>query len=220
MISALAGPSPWSAEFWDLFRAKYDSLAPADHAAMMAEFYPLSPVQSHFTMAAIAEFFAVHPARCVIEVGGWDGAVASAILAAHPSIAHWTNYEICRLATFQFDDPRYSAPALAESFVWDLPLATAAYDVLFASHRLEHMKAVNVRALLARLPTVTAVYVDVPLPDDAVDYRWPGYIGSHILELGWVQFEALFAEFGFAVERRLESPVFGESIRWFVRKES
>lgn len=217
MIPALVGPTPWSPEFWDLFRARYDTLTPADHAAVMAEFYSYSPVQSHFTLPAILDFFSAYPASRVIEVGGWDGKVASAVLIAHPEITHWTNYEVCCPAALAFACPRYETPDVTSTFVWDLPLSIARYDTLFASHSLEHMKAANIRALLARLPDVRAVYVDAPLPADTQDHHWPGYVGSHVLEIGHVQLEALFTEFGFSCERHMTSPTFGDSIRWFVR---
>lgn len=216
MIPALSGVEPLSVEFWNKWRSLYDTLTCADNAAIMADFYACNQTQVHYTLPAIIDFFAKHPAKRVIEVGGWDGEVARQILSERPEIEWWTNYEICRGAAAKLSCPRYEAPDLS-SFVWDLPLSIAKYDTLMASHILEHMKLRNIHALLDRLPTVRAVYVDAPIPLDTTTNTWAGYQGSHILEVGWKQLEDAFAEHRFACTNRMISPRFGDSIRWFAR---
>lgn len=211
------GGDLWTPSFWDHWRSIYDTLTPSDHSALYRQFYPYSPVQKHFTLSAVTEFMQTYTPRHVIEIGGWTGDVAEACLNAFPD-TYWTNFEICAEAARVFRHPRYATPPIENVFVWELPLGLGNFDALIASHSLEHMKLADVRKLLSHLPSVRSAYVDCPLRLDTVPDPWHQYEGSHILECGWHDFEAVFSEFGFDVAKRLTSPIFGESIRFFVRR--
>lgn len=198
--------APVSPADFDRWRAEYATTSYADQVAYYDGVWEKYPVQRHYNLPLAREFFAAPsgPTR-VLEVGGWTGDVAVDILPQWPSIKDWLNVEVCRGAARAgyMVVPFASAyrAVVLEDWIWNQPEAFfEPFTVLFASHSFEHMTATNLRALLAKVTHISHVYIDTPLPEEP--YDWHGYLGTHILELGWPQLIDLMAEFGWTLDRR------------------
>lgn len=185
---------------WDHWRNAYDDFSYEDHLKYYNEIYNHFPEQNHCTISQADLFFRQHqePIK-VLEVGGWNGAVADYMLENFPYIKMWTNYEICQSSIIngKIHDARYMS-IVPKTFIWDMKEILKA-DVFFASHALEHMKAKQVELLISRLTTVNRMYIEAPIPDSSTDTSWLGYVGTHILEIGWEQLETMLQSFGFKV---------------------
>lgn len=169
---------------FDTWRHSYDSMSYEDHRKAYSELWDLYPVQQHFDAAACSEFLDRARPVNVLEVGGWNGELASLVLPTHPSIEGWLNAEICDEAvdaTVCFDH-RYHA-VVPDKFIWEI-VAPTDYDTLVMSHSAEHMRWDQLRALFAAVKP-SAVYLAMPLPEDGDNPDWKGYDGTHILEVGW-----------------------------------
>jgi hypothetical protein len=134
--------------------------------------YRDNPDQRHFNGRAIGAFFGAleNPGR-VVEIGGWDGALADAMLKDTPSIESWDNYEICReICDLQkCSDPRYR---VHHARIVEPPSC----DTLVCSHVIEHMSEDEVTSLLDATDAA-ALYLDTP----ALSGDWSGSTSFHVL---------------------------------------
>lgn len=182
---------------WDAYRAQYDSLSYAEHQAFYDKVWDYHPVQVHYSGLGLASFFFDDQARHVVEVGGWRGEAAAATLAAHPSIASWRNFEICCGAASDpvVEDSRYRAIS-PPIWVWRTPPIAA--DTAVLAHVIEHMRGDQVEMLLDWLIDcgVQRMYIETPIELGGQDFT--GYLGSHVLELGWDAVEQLMLDRGFS----------------------
>lgn len=162
---------------WNAWRANYDTMSFADHQEFNADCVRLHPEQRCWNGEACDRFLAERWPRTVVELGGWDGSLAADMLARHPRIDVWTNYDISPGVPQACDDPRYQRVVL-DYWPWHYyPQA----DALIASHVFEHMRAEEVVRLVARWD-VGSIYIDCPVGPGPSG--WHGYEGSHILEVG------------------------------------
>lgn len=185
---------------WDEWRNSYDDLSYNDHLEYYNQIYEKFPKQNHCTISKADLFFsAISEPIKVLEIGGWNGAVADYMLENFSCIKHWTNYEICQSAISRgrVHSARYMS-LIPQTFIWDIKEIPEA-DVFFASHTLEHMKAKQVELLISRLITINRMYIEAPIPDSSTNTSWLGYSGTHILEIGWKQLETMLQSFGFEV---------------------
>lgn len=183
---------------FDYWRSHYAETTYADQVAFHEQVWKTFPVQTQVDLAAACEFFnAIHePVRQVLELGGWTGVAAAAVLPHLPDLERWLNVELCRSAAEKraTDDPAYEAVVL-DDWLWNQPDGFfAPFTVFFASHSIEHLAGANVEALLPKLANVRYVYLDAPLSQDAPD--WFGYPGCHVLEWGWSRLLEEFARHG------------------------
>jgi hypothetical protein len=126
----------------------------------------------------------------VIELGGWDGALAYAMMQ-RGDIEVWVNYDLVRPAQV-CDIPGYQFVKL-EDYFWNLEPQSA--DVFVASHTIEHLTGEELEKLFSVLD-VEYIYLDAPLPESGpVD--WKGYEGSHVLELGWDEVSSMLSRNGY-----------------------
>jgi hypothetical protein len=186
---------------WAGYRARYDAMTYADVAAFHDGVWDAFPAQEQHSRAAMDAFFAGHQPFHVVELGGWRGEAAARVLAAHPEIRSWDNFEVCRPAAESpvTADPRYRG-LHPETWAWEQP--PRPYDVAVLSHVIEHMKGRQVAALVAWLAAcgVRRAYVEAPIRDKP--RTWHRSHNGHVLELGWRDVRALFAAHGFVVTHR------------------
>ena len=195
---------------WDEWRAAYDEWTFEEQAAFYAQVHDEYPGQARFDAAALGRLLGwVGGDVTVVELGGWDGGFAAAILPNHPQVKRWTNYEICGEAVRGgvCDDPRYEGISLREWY-WDTPHAA---DVFVASHVLEHLRLRDVRRTLDATVARFA-YIQCPVDDASLGARkagppdWNGYPGTHILEVGWDGLQREFEARGWRLLPNLSSP--------------
>jgi hypothetical protein len=171
---------------WDQWRADYDTLDFAGQQSFYAAAGLAHPVQRHYNAEAATAFLELSGARAVVEVGGWDGALAADTITDR--VESWTNLEICSTVTPVCDDPRYEH-VLLRDFPWNYVLDG---DALILSHVAEHIRLRELAAL-ARVFTGGWVYIDCPVTEGPQD--WTGYEGSHVIEEGWDGIEKALAGF-------------------------
>lgn len=177
----------------DQWRAEYDTATVQDQKRWHSQVYEEYPGQSHFSlepMAAAIERF--HP-KTVVELGGWDGEAAIAMLERFPWILSWTNVEICGEAVRNGrTDPRYH-PLSPSNWYWDRRWVA---DMFIGAHVIEHLSAEHLGHVIDA--TVTPVfYVEAPINAQPID--WSGWSALHRLELGWNGVTDLFQKRHYAL---------------------
>jgi hypothetical protein len=186
---------------WAGYRAAYSTLSWADVARFHDDVWAAFPTQQQHSQAAVEAFFAGRQPVRVVEVGGWRGEAAARVLAAHPEIRSWDNFEVCRPAAESpaTADPRYRG-IHPDRWVWELD--PRRYDVAVLSHVIEHMRGRQVAALVGWLSDcgVRRMYVEAPLNDKP--RTWNRSQTGHVLEIGWTDVVALFDAHGYAVAYR------------------
>lgn len=190
---------------FEAYRAAYDGMSYADIVAWHEQVWKLYPDQDKHSTEHLEAFFRQHGSSEVLEVGGWRGEAASAMLAQFPGITGWHNYELCRSAAYTpvTDDPRYVG-TWPSDWVWHIAPPRA--DTAVLSHVIEHMRAEQVRLLAGWISAagVERVYVEAPIPDEPRSWRRSS--SFHVLELGWDGVIPMFEAHGFLVFDRLAYP--------------
>lgn len=183
---------------FDAWRKSYGKATFEEQQAFYSDVFLRYPVQRHFNLRAFQTALQevgtddLH----VVELGGWDGALAGIMLIIYQDIGLWTNLEICREivqhpACF---DPRYEPVAL-RAHVWENPRQVPPADLAVATHTFEHLSLEHAMAAIEALDPSKGLYVEIPLNEEPVN--WDGYFGSHILEVGWRGFEEALFERGY-----------------------
>jgi hypothetical protein len=148
------------------------------------------PCQQAFDLSCFVPFFRLHANHArVLELGGWKGELAAAVLAKLPSqqVISWDNYEISSVALLGSvcRDERYQA-IVPDDFVWNIDLPPV--DIWVMSHFAEHIRTCHLNLLFSRMGAeVNWLLIESPLPEQEDEVDWTGYHGSHILEVGWRQ---------------------------------
>jgi len=165
---------------WDAWRAGYDEMTFADQQAFYREVAELYPLQESANVCMAHDAFDLIEQEhlTVIELGGWNGRLASQMLA-RGDIAIWFNFDLVDVPqAISSAEPRYNQVVLDDWFWAERRKA----DVFVAAHTIEHLSAAHLRQLIACLD-VSWVYLEAPL--EAGPRDWTGYAGSHILDIGW-----------------------------------
>lgn len=200
---------------FDAWRERYDSMTYQDHLDAYSELWKLYPVQQHFDARATSEFLDLTKPERVFEVGGWNGELAYLMLATHPTIRSWENVEICREAAQAIPqgllgNGRYRrGDHPHDRFIWETEDPFEA-DALVMSHSAEHMRWIELQALIGSLH-MRSVYLASPLPTDGSAPDWNHYPGTHILEVGWDSIGAFLGGLGF---RQMVAPRTHEVRAW------
>ena len=149
---------------FDDWRRNYDRLTCSEHVEFYRKVAEVYPEQQHYNELAVRMFLADCEGP-VLEIGGWKGELAAAVLPDFPGIPEWLNVEIAPQAITESacTDPRYSV-VVPPAFIWDADIDLEPYRTLVASHVIEHLKRTDVVKLLNAIRHVDRMYVDAPLP--------------------------------------------------------
>ena len=169
----------WFQIDWDQWRREHHNLTFADQQAFYQRVAELYPHQQSFDALVCHEAFdrIADEDLDIVELGGWDGALASSMLT-RPDISRWTNYDLVEVPQV-CRHPAYRL-AILEDYLWSGDPIKA--DVFVACHTIEHLTSEELEKLFDWL-RVKYVYLEAPLKLEP--YDWTGYPGSHILEIGW-----------------------------------
>lgn len=200
-------PQPTAVDF-DYWRQAYDIMRDDERRNWDALCYAHFPEQAHGNGQLIdyclelARIKSLGEKPRVLEVGGWRGDHAAALLKRHDWIHSWTNIEFCEKAarTPKTDDPRYTA-VVPNHFRWWGKDEVPAADLLVLSHVIEHLSPEDLKGLLEATKHIPMVYCEAPLPE--VGTNWEGYLGTHILPLSWKEVDDLFLATGWPVRTLL-----------------
>lgn len=182
----------------DAWRAAYPTASYADHQAALSAVWAEYPEQRHFDVALVSSAIAAWSPRRVVELGGWDGELASAMLDDHAAIASWRNVELCREAAasgaglLARHGARYDASELGDWY-WSRRWSC---DLFVASHVIEHLSAEHLDLVLGATDA-RALFMDAPLADGPTD--WAGVSAMHALEFGWTGVTAMCRRHGYAL---------------------
>lgn len=191
----------------DKLRDRYDELSFQEFRSWCQQIAATWPEQAYWDAPAVSRFLDFTQADDVVELGGWDGALAQAVM--RPGM-DWLNLEVTevpQVCTF----PDFHLKVLEDwPWTWD-----DWGDVLIMSHVIEHMSVEHLRSLLRRCES-RAVYVDAPLSEES-GTNWRGSPTSHILPLSFIEVDALFFEHGFDRIHTEYTPAanVGSTIRWY-----
>lgn len=180
---------------WDHWRGEHARMTFADQQAFYRRVAEEHPCQQSFDVPhAQGTFDRIGGSALeVLELGGWDGALAQALLSTRTDIASWTNYDIVAVSQV-CRHPRYRLELLGD-YLWNQDEVRG--DVFLACHTVEHLTAAELARLFDVL-RVEFIYLQAPIEVSGRS-NWDGYNGSHILEIGWDEIDALLLERGYAV---------------------
>ena len=179
---------------FDQWRRFYDDLTFEDQKAVYREVAELYPRQRAFNTAEAIVFMETHAPVHVMELGGWDGKLASILLDLYDWVESWTNYDLVTVP-WACHDARYHQEELLRPF-WETPHPVA--DAFVATHVIEHMRYHELGALVRAIEKIPAVLIEAPIQRKPT--IWHGYHGTHILEVGWNAVDQLFRRHGYNIE--------------------
>lgn len=196
----------WRRNDFDRWRALYPWLSHSDQTDFYNQMAAFWPDQHQYDVAPVIELcnrlLADNASMSVVEMGGWTGQLAAEVLGTFHggSLTRWVNYELCsavgykqvphHFAVWPYRD-RYTVESLAWP-LWELnsqsnpqsPFGPAVKpDLFIASHVIEHLSLTHFCRLAEWLRGVPVVHFQAPLESDGTD--WTGYVGAHILPVGW-----------------------------------
>lgn len=154
------------------------------YAALSLQF----PEQNYFSLPLAQGFMDRFRPRSVVELGGWDGGLAAALLPGNPQIVSWENYEVAAVPQTCVDK-RYQC-VVADGWAWEQPLEAQAF---VASHVLEHLSVAHLGELIDAVGCRFA-YVDVPLSQTPT--TWAGSPTTHALTLSIEEFDGMWEQAG------------------------
>ncbi len=184
---------------WDQWREAYDTMTDEEHKAFAAEAEMRYPTQQHFTYTNFAHLFSrlAKPNCDVLEVGGWKGELAKHCLEAF-KIKYWLNIEFCEEALnkqVEISHPEHYTWRPSK-FNWFEEDRTNNGDVLISAHTIEHFSDAHMAKFIKWLSGIPLVMFEAPINHGEND--WRGYVGTHILKMGWDKINELMAAEGYA----------------------
>lgn len=195
---------------FDTWRADYDKMTVAQHKAWLSAIWTEYPVQEGWRLdeGGWSAFFDLVLERedqvRVVEIGGWDGGLATWALDRYERVKWWTNIDLCWEALYSSPMLERYAVYCPDCFPWEMP-ALFLGEVYLASHTIEHMSFEHLTALLEKIPD-SARYLAFtsPLPSNGVP-DWTGYLGTHVLEASWPMVVGLASQHGWVLMPGLSS---------------
>ena len=190
--------------FFDRYRHDYAAMPFAEHQRVYGVIERVYPDQSCFDRQAVASFLQmlithdIPPA--ILELGGWKGELAHAMLQQFRGIHFWHNIEICREAVqkvvCQDRWGRYTCNTLDDFFWREKPNWVQMYNTLILSHVVEHMRLEDFAGTIAHCAGkgVGYLYLDIPHITEDSHKAWRGWTNTHVLEGGWNDIEAILAQ--------------------------
>ncbi len=190
------------AKWFNAWRVKYDDMTYKEHCEAADELHENFPMNVQFHREYLLSILAPAteaPDMYVLEIGGGIGALAQDVFkAGGGQIREWVNLEISKKAIEETicQDYRYESMVLSD-WSWKEFEFWHRYNMLILSHVAEHMSGEHFKALLEKAQNIDIIYLDIPVPEKTPDINWNGYLGTHVLELGWDQIDAILHTLGY-----------------------
>jgi hypothetical protein len=197
----------------DAWRAAYlaGTLALDDHRRLYEQILAEFPEQNYYSLPLLCRFMGWSGAKSVVELGGWDGAMARDAMPLFSWLKRWDNYEIVDVPQVCVEDGyHFHVP---DAFMWEQPIRAHAF---VASHSLEHLTWEHLVALIEALDDVEHAYVDVPL--HSYEFDWQGTTTTHALTCSISQFDKEWIRQGWKVEQTYRRDVAVPSYVRFLRR--
>ena len=193
--------------FFDRYRRDYAAMSFVEHQHLYRIIERAYPDQTHYDEQAVAAFFtellAADVVPSVLEIGGWKGELANAMLTQFRDIRSWHNIEICAEAiekTVCHDQwARYTCDTGTDFFWNEKPTWIQIFNTLVLSHVVEHMRLQDFAGTIAHCASngIDYIYLDVPHITEDSHKTWRGWTNTHVLEGGWNDIEGILAQHGY-----------------------
>lgn len=195
---------------FDEWRNRYEAMTLEEQVAYHNELEKKYPDQAHYHLEWVKQAFsclnteqAVFKPR-VLEFGAWKGDLAEEIIKSG-LVSHWFGIEICDNAIknthckrpeFTYHKPIRFDWWNSESLYHLKELMN--YDIIIATHFIEHLSNQHFEQLINFCDTVPVVYFEAPLSNEG--QKWDGYEGTHKLEYGWNQVIEIMQKHGYELK--------------------
>jgi len=198
------------------YRKVYSSLTFNELKKQHEQWYRKYPLQSRFEKRFFVNCFK-HVVKTlkrnlfVVELGGFEGALALEILKMYPTM-QWLNVEIIKHTMKRgLEKYRYTEHVLSEQ-LWREKLDLRKYDVFVSSHTLEHLSNVQVKRLFEYLILNNMQYLILDIPVRPNGQTWYKYSGTHVLMMGSNHLKKLLISSYVLVFERSTSP---QAYEWY-----
>lgn len=179
---------------WNLWRELYYDLTEAENIQFGNDIFARYPGQASFNPFNFDFAIKKHLERLpvppkVLEVGGWRGELAQHCFSKH-EIWSWHNIDMCKAAVdnslpIQKHDkcsPGYTS-FFPGDFDWFKKPRLEDYDMFVSAHTIEHLTDDHFLQLMDYAMGIPIVLLEAPITNEG--QKWDGYIGTHIMEMGW-----------------------------------
>ncbi len=184
--------------FWDRWREEYYSITPEENLQLCNDIESRYPNQTSFSPDLFVEFLSGFEAPVkVMEIGGWKGELAHQCMDRLPGkVSTWDNVDMCAAAvgkSILIEGHPYRPTLVPFDWFSLSPQSwhpdggdASRYDVLISAHSLEHLSDLHCLRVLEHVTVdldIPHILLEIPITESG--HRWPGYIGTHILGIGW-----------------------------------
>ncbi len=185
---------------FDTWRKLYNDLTLFEQEQFGRDMEAAYPHQQSFTLGHYTDLLHRFASPRIIEIGGWKGELATACLEQAPWIQSWHNIDYCAPAVEKTTckDDRYIA-SCPTHFHWFKDKREVNADLLIAAHVIEHLTDEDLESLILWIKGIPAVIFEAPIGRGESD--WTGYIGTHILKMGWARINELMDLAGYKNEQ-------------------
>lgn len=169
---------------FDKWRELYSVLTDQEQKQFYNDLEKKYPTQKCFTIEPYREFFKEVDNVVVAEFGGWKGELSKELMDEFKNIIMWTNFELCENAiakTVNTNKGYYAV--MPNNFRWFKEKREFTCDVFIASHSIEHISDSDFLDLVIHLKGIKYIIFEAPIKN--TENNWKGYLGTHILTLGW-----------------------------------
>jgi hypothetical protein len=207
---------------FDKWRENYSVMTNQEHLEFCNRAEARFPSQQHFTASNFEALFRDKSPWMprVLEIGGWKGELAQHC-SSRFEIESWLNVDFCVAAlqkTVDMGDFLYrygfSCP---DTINWFNSPRIRDYEVCISSHTIEHLSDEHLLQLIDYISGIPMVMFEAPIGD--VENDWRGYLGTHILKMGWNGVNEAMSSRGYEVER-INEFCFFYSMKKIIEKNS
>ncbi len=187
-------------KFFDWWREHYNDLTHEENIEIGTLLEAKYPGQASFSFSVFNDFFRQHKGVRVLEVGGWKGELAYEMMIHH-NISSWHNIDMCKAAVDK-TVPMGALPYRAtfpSKFDWFKDPRTEDYDVCVSAHTIEHLSDEHLISLMAHIAGIPNILFEAPIGMESGN--WDGYMGTHILKMGWNTINAMMTGHGYSYTR-------------------
>lgn len=185
---------------FDKWRALYYDLTLEEQEQFGRDMEEKYPHQQSYTLSNFEHLFNRFPGCHVLEIGGWKGELADTCLKKF-DIKGWHNIDYCRAAVEKSicHPARYSAYC-PSNFFWFKGDRSHMADIAIAAHVIEHLTDEDCFDLMRYLNGISRIMFEAPIAMNG-ETTWDGYIGTHILKMGWDKICDHMKSMGYSVEQ-------------------
>ncbi len=125
----------------------------------------------------------------ILEIGGWRGDLADAILKDYDFIHCWDNHDVSPDQSTQKCHHEFYQQIPLGNYFWNLK-TDSKYNALIVSHMIEHIKWRELVLLIRWIPeNIKTVLFEATIAQSAENFDWAGHFSTHIFEKGFTTYK-------------------------------